>query len=99
MRMERVIKKLNPYIIGIMEKNNVCLNDTKHFKDVYNGYVIEYDMTFAELFDATDIVDAILYWNDIDPYSEENTLKKQLELGLIDGDEYIEYLEDYGDRL
>ena len=86
---------MNEKVKAIMEKNNIKLTDKKVFKQEYiNGAVDYYEATFAEWLYAVGINDAILYWNDIDPYRDDITYEKSLELGLIDEDEYEVYLEE-----
>lgn len=80
---------LSDEIIEIMIKNDICLNDKKWFKEEYlDGRVYEYEMTFADLLYGVGINDAILYWNDIEPFSEEDTYETELRLGLLTEDEY-----------
>ena len=82
---------MNKAIKAIMEKNNIKLTDKKVFRDEYlNGAVDVYELTFAELLNSVGINEAILYWNGINPYNEDVSLEKELELGLIDKDEYKE---------
>lgn len=82
---------MNKAIKAIMEKNNIKLTDKKVFRDEYlNGAVDIYELTFAELLNSVGINEAVLYWNGINPYNEDVSLEKELELGLIDKDEYKE---------
>lgn len=75
----------------IMEKNNIKLTDKKVFRDEYiNGAVDVYEITFAELLNSVGINEAVLYWNGINPNYDDVSLEKELELGLIDEDEYKE---------
>ena len=86
---------MNDRIKTVMEKNNIKLTDKKVFRDEYgNGVVDVYEMTFAEVLYACGICDAILYWNDINPYFDDISYEKELELGLIDEDEYKTYIEE-----
>lgn len=87
--------KINKHIQDIMEWNGIKMTDKKVFRDKYeNGYIDEYEMTFEELLNATGINDAVLYWNDINPYSEENDLENSVKYGLIDNVILEEMLED-----
>jgi len=87
--------KMNDREKAIMEKNNIKLTDKKVFKNEYiNGKVDYEEITFADLLHWCGINDAILYWNDIDPYHDEITYEKELELGLIDEEEYEIYIEE-----
>ena len=80
---------------AIMKKNNIKLTDKKVFKIEYiNGKVDYYEATFADWLYGCGINDAILYWNDIDPYKDDISYEKSLELGLIDEDEYEAYIEE-----
>jgi len=85
---------MNETVKAIMEKNNIKLTDKKVFRDEYlNGAVDVYEITFAELLNSVGINEAVLYWNGINPYCDDVPLEKELELGLIDEDEYEEYKE------
>ena len=85
---------MNETVKAIMEKNNIKLTDKKVFRDEYiNGTVDVYEITFAELLNSVGINEAVLYWNGINPYCDDVSLEKELELGLIDEDEYEEYKE------
>lgn len=85
---------MNETVKAIMEKNNIKLTDKKVFRDEYlNGAVDVYEITFAELLNSVGINEAVLYWNGINPYCDDVSLEKKLELGLIDEDEYEEYKE------
>ena len=85
---------MNKAIKAIMEKNNIKLTDKKVFRDEYlNGAVDVYELTFAELLNSVGINEAVLYWNGINPNYDDVSLEKELELGLIDEDEYEEYKE------
>lgn len=85
---------MNETVKAIMKKNNIKLTDKRVFRDEYiNGAVDVYEITFAELLNSVGINEAVLYWNGINPNYDDVSLEKELELGLIDEDEYEEYKE------
>ena len=87
--------KINKHIQDIMDKNGIKLTDVKLFREEDGeGHYIDTEISFEELLNATDINDAVLYWYDINPYSEENNMENNLKYGLITKDMLEEYLED-----
>lgn len=88
--------KINKHIQDIMDMNGIKLTDVRVFREEDGeGHYIDTEISFGELLNATNINDAVLYWNDINPYSEENTMEINLKYGLISKEDYEEYLEEY----